>query len=212
MLTALERLCLAECRHLPDCLAQLPRLSALRLHDTPFGCDEDTQAAALALALPPLASQLTHLALSSIWRLPSTVSELTHLECLYWVERSSPEPCLPPGPWLASLRQLAVSTHTAAASLDVLAGATQLDSLAIMSTGDEAADLRVAAWAGRHTSLCVLALSLHDFPLETQLRVNAAALGRLEAGLVRLQLPPQVRVLRGNALHTELSLASTAQF
>lgn len=228
-LRALEEQHLLECEQLPTCLDKLPALRTLRVHralpEDAWAIEDpepDTERYDIVeAALRPLASQLTHLALSeymSFEPFPEYLSEFACLQSLCWDDALLP--CvgpLPLGPWLRSLRQVALPAVVAAASLGVLAAATRLEALALfdcLGVGGVAAALEVAAWAAQQQGLRTLelwsvGLQTRSFPAHVPKEIWRE-LTDLDAGLARLQLPPTLKVMRGNELCQALSLFSDA--
>ncbi|KAL4419702.1 hypothetical protein ABPG75_006800 [Micractinium tetrahymenae] len=144
-LPSLRRLELEKCA-VPACLSRLTQLDTLVI-DRPhasFRQQQQQQQAEgggeaalspLAAGLPPL-TQLTQLALHQVPNLPATLGSLASLRRCAWVvsifelrESGAAAAALPlqPGPWLASLRELALPAELAGRSLGVLTGATALD-------------------------------------------------------------------------------------
>lgn len=135
--SALTQLEFESCLDLPTSLAQLTQLQELRVSDTPQYAEQQPEGRASLLSALHHLTGLTHLALSSMDCLdsvPAEVGGLPQLACFCWqpvVLEEQPDPHLPGGPWLASLRQLALPLDVAAASLQRLTAAQQLECLAI---------------------------------------------------------------------------------
>ena len=119
---------------------------------------------------------------------------MSHLQAFYWLDSGGlPDPGLPRGPWLGSIRRLAVATHVAERSLAVLSEATQLQALAISGGSAEAA-LQVTAWAAGMPALRRLAVALD---LCAWTKRQSVVWRPFKDGLARLQLPPDFRVRQG---------------
>ncbi len=173
---ALTQLTLECCFHIPASLAQLTQLRALAVDNTPE-YDEQRPEGRLALlgALQQLQG-LTRVALSGMaWLggVPAEVGSLPQLARFCWHNRvwqDLPDPLLPGGAWLSSLRQLAVPLNMAALSLQRLTAAQQLECLAVQldssrhkRTDNEQRQRQlhqaaVLAWAAQHPTLSRLAL------------------------------------------------------
>ena len=123
---------------------------------------------------------------------------MPRLQALYWLDSGSPsDPVLPRGPWLGSLRRLAVATHMAQRSLAVLSEATQLQALAIKGWSAEAA-LRVAACAAGMPALRRLAVAFSKYDSgQPDSFVWDTCWRPFKEGLARLRLPPEFQVERG---------------
>ncbi len=230
-LTALSRLTglqLLRCAHLPTCLPRLPQLHALRLNDSPRGVAEGLHpapggpaAVELGSALQQLVAaaaagqQLRHLVLENVRKLPAEVAALPHLETLCWAGQwacqlacSGPAPQLPAsGPYLSSLRRLALAAGVAAGNTAVLATMPRLEALvlqcqAAFKTSAEGSDeASVLAWAAqrRPSSLRRLALAFEQYGWD-----SAKYKQQLEAHLAGLELPPSLTVELNDALLREL--------
>lgn len=180
-LGGLNSLHLLSSPHLPTCLPRLPQLQALRLNDSPGGVAVRHPPAASSPALAELSAslrqlaaaatgqQLRHLVLEFTRQLPPEVA-LLPLDTLYWSGYRSapgqPDSQLPgSGPYLSSLRRLALPSAVAASSLAVLGAMPQLGALAILgrtlAKPDVAHEARMVEWAAqqRPTGLRRLAIS-----------------------------------------------------
>lgn len=114
----------------------LTGLTALRLHNTPHSATAQEWKAAVSAALRRL-PQLRQLELVGFHGQPAalparalaSLGQLTALSCrMPW----TPSPKLPShGPWLASLRRIAVAPNVAAASRRMLAACSQLEWLTV---------------------------------------------------------------------------------
>ncbi|KAL4458279.1 hypothetical protein ABPG75_013144 [Micractinium tetrahymenae] len=168
-LPALRRLSLTECEHVPSCLSGLTTLETLAIDHTPSH-DHGEAADELGAALACLGSSLTHLALRRLAfllaGLPAGIASMTALRRLCWLRGRgwmALQPMvrqLPPGPYLAGLRELGLDADVAAASLAALDFTAQLTALAVGGmNGNGQRMLQVAAWAGARPGLQDLALS-----------------------------------------------------
>lgn len=130
---------------------------------------------------------------------PPALAGLARLRSFGW---SGPAPGarkpLPDGPWLASLRVLAVPADVAAASAAQLAAATQLRDLGLSrfapggGTPDQFSPLRAAA---RHPCLARVCLHLRDHTLSTAL---------FDAALEAQRCRPGLAIERSNAVDVQL--------
>ncbi|KAI7837895.1 hypothetical protein COHA_008296 [Chlorella ohadii] len=194
-LSSLTGLELLRCAHLPTCLPRLPQLRALRLSDSPRGVAEGFHpppggpaAVELSRVLQQLTAaaaagqQLRHLVLENLRQLPAELPAS--------------------GPYLSSLRRLALAAGVAAGNTAVLATMPRLEALvlqcqAAFKTSAEGSDeASVLAWAAqrRPPSLRRLALAFNQFGWESQ-----KYKGMLESLMSGLQLPPSVTVELNNA-------------
>lgn len=177
-LPALERLSLASCLELPDCLGRLPALRLLSIHRSPHirdhnpGIEDEGElnsirAARLDAALGQLsATQLTQMQLAkqaAQW--PPALACLRGLQVLVLLRHGHAEQ-LPPGPWLSSLRWAVLTTEAAATALPALATATQLEGLAMRSDTSLVqlwpVLLDILAWAPQQPALRLLEIETCD--------------------------------------------------
>ena len=217
-LTALERLSLNSCSHLPAPLSRLTRLRVLRLEDTPNGWYGLPQLAALGAALRPL-RQLSHLVLRNMdclkQGLPAELGGLPALRRLLFLQRHEAAgggAPLPAGPWLGGLRQAVLSSSHAAANLPLLSAATALEALVVVDTlGSDSARSRyerhpaIAAWANAHPSLRTLGICDSELPW---LAEKARAWEQLRARVAHLGIRPSLSIESGTALLTQLGFTA----
>jgi hypothetical protein len=164
---------------------------------------------------------LTHLALRHVDCLalgvPPELGTLPALQRFCWLQQHEEEAAspgrtaarlLPAGPWLLSLRQAALTSATAAASLAVLSGATALEELVVVDTlGSDSARSRyerhpaIAAWAASHPSLRLLGVCASELPW---LAERTPAWQELAARVAPALDLRQLAILPGTPLMAEL--------
>ncbi|KAI3431446.1 hypothetical protein D9Q98_004498 [Chlorella vulgaris] len=128
-LPALRRLEVHGCNLLPACLRRLTNLDALHIIDSPCGTGPAIKTSMLQCELQPL-TQLTQLALELVPAVPSAVAGMARLERFGCNPPAKARIVLPVGSqWLGGLRDLALPAATLADLLQVLSGATRLESL-----------------------------------------------------------------------------------
>ncbi|PRW58954.1 disease resistance N [Chlorella sorokiniana] len=165
---ALTQLTLESCMHIPASLSQLTQLRVLRVEGTPEYEQEYPE------SRQALLGALCH-RMEWVGGVPAEVGSLPQLANFCWRHGSSEELQdlqLPAGAWLASLRQLALPLDMAAASLQRLTAARQLECLVIQPyhphwqgkpTQEEVRQRQlhqaaVLAWAVQHPRLSRLGL------------------------------------------------------
>ena len=176
-LTALTRLVLeVEVYALPGCLTCLTQLRDLRVYSWNEGMAAH-EAAGLAGALPSL-QQLTRLDVYIEHEVPTAaLTALTNLQTLWWESMPvSGTSALPPGAWVRGLRTLLLSASLAAASLSVLAAATQLERLGIRGhiLSEQPPLPAIVAFAAERPSLRLLVLFYTDMPDDVKQAVQRA--------------------------------------
>lgn len=225
-LSSLTGLHLQRCVHLPTCLPRLPQLRTLRLDGSPFGLSASHDQAAIGSALAELGSalqqlaavaaagqQLQHLVLEDVRELPPELAALPHLESLYWVKGyayGGPATQLPAcGPYLSSLRRLAIPSSMAAGNTAVLAAKSRLEALALQCPASRgygaaievAAEARVLEWVARQRPPSLRRLALAFDPAGRYWAKYKRPMAKL---LARAQLPPSLTVELDDALLREL--------
>lgn len=190
-LTALDLRCSV---HLPTCLPQLLQLQTLRLTHSPLGAtgafppeERSPVLAELRCTLQQLVAaaargqQLRHLVLEDVWQLPAEVGLLPQLHTLVVVARAEfgmePDSHLPSrGPYLSSLRRLALPSWLATASLSALRGMPRLEALALVG-----AELEGPFVAAESAELGLLAfVALGGFRSLRQMAVSFGLQGKFD--------------------------------
>ena len=219
-LSSMTALCLLGCAHLPACLPQLQQLQALQLWHSAQNMAIGVEAAhaRLGSTLQQLAvaaaagQQLTHLVLEGdMPQLPAQVAALPHLQALYWTSGSAASQLPASGPYLTSLRRLALASVVAAGNTGVLGAMPNLASLAVLRTTDSppkdvAPELSIVRWAAQHQPARLRRLAV-SFDLCNFSRTSWAwsKYGQwLQAELPRLRLPPWLWFELNNTLLREL--------
>lgn len=164
---------------LPACLRRLTNLDALHIIDSPCGTGPAIKTSMLQCELQPL-TQLTQLALELVPAVPSAVAGMARLERFGCNPPAKARIVLPVGSqWLGGLRDLALPAATLADLLQVLSGATRLESLVCGGLFAEhvTTQARVLNWAGAHPSLRRLTLDrLGDHFCEESCKLVSAVL------------------------------------
>ncbi|KAL4457768.1 hypothetical protein ABPG75_012633 [Micractinium tetrahymenae] len=199
----LQRLAVSWCGHLPApaTLARLRQLQALHIDHTPRRGQAQELCAELQASLEPL-TQLTHLVCAHVRAAASmlpALAELGELQSFGWHGPApTASPALPAGPWMASLRTVAVPAEVAAASLPVLAGATKLEELGLSRFAPSgcAKQYGILRTAAAHPSLRRVCLHLKDAPL---------AVGWFDAAVEAQRRKPSLRIERSNSIAKTLA-------
>lgn len=107
-------------------------------------------------------------------------------------------PALPDGPWVRSLRTVAVPAEVAAASLPLLAGATRLEGLGLsrFAAGGCARQYGILRTAAAHPTLRRVCLHLRDAPL---------AVGWFDAAVEAQRRKPGLSIERSNSIAEALA-------
>jgi hypothetical protein len=123
------------------------------------GCRMDANGQAAVHAALPRLQRLTHLELADLAQAPAALSALCELRTLC-LPRCRGQ--LPPGPWLAGVRELTARHALLADSLGALAAAEQLHELVVLPTrrGAEPRMPDFMQWAVRCASLRLLWMEL----------------------------------------------------
>ena len=223
-LSSLTALHLLRSAHLPACLPQLPQLRALCLDDSPRGVArlagvEAAQAELCSMVQQLVEAaadgqQLTHLVLDCTHQLPAEVAALPHLQALFWMGGSAATQLPASGPYLTSLRRLALASRVAASNTARLSAMPKLEALAVFGPGsncpkDVATELGIMQWAAQQPQpgLRRLGVSFNNANFRPGSWAWSQYGEALQAELARMRLPPWLRVELSSALLSELQSA-----